>query len=575
MLIWRGYLEFPEASPAPSAEVAAPRTGAIGEPAAKINWKSRTAVLTGKPASPSEFRVSVGATPIRVFGVEALSGSEIAEIASNSKSPIAFKDALLKAHHQKGLPLVEAEFRIEKTGGIAIQVRYPRLTEIRGDPTITKYFHRLTKISPLTIEDVERSQLWAQEAAIRSGRSYTPKIGYSEQGEAYLLLVAEKAREKLRGRLTLQDTGSQYEGRYFAGINASYTTDSALTMRLDLFEGLDDPSEKVGQLKENNFSAARVKLELPTKPGVWSGEAHQARYSAKYEREEYVPPHCDTLLGPCYAGRNQTLVESVESEITGLSISGAHPLYIMPHANIYVSESLSYARISAHDSYLHREIVDATRTTAKVSLRGEREWSNGVKVTGKATLSVGLSYDETYSDGPGEAIVYPMSEMPSGSSPDDYPGSHTLIPSFGIEKSIGNMALIGATFKMQLANEPLPVQKKMAIGGAGELASYQPGVLYGDTGLQAYYFARVKKNTKQFTLVAEPFIGYGETRHITPESPFDKKQDITDIGISLSLHWRKFSTKLTAAKPISTHVHNPSRAESLEKNFSWVVWARF
>jgi hemolysin activation/secretion protein len=174
-----------------------------------------------------------------------------------------------------------------------------------------------------------------------------------------------------------------------------------------------------------------------------------------------------------------------------------------------------------------------------------------------ASLEAGLAYSAGTAPGaPWGYSVRCQLRQGLGSDDTDSPevaadlGYFLARPSIEVTFSPESDWVFAGEATVQWSRDPLPEQSQWLLGGVDAITAYLPGVAIGDRGGLVRLEAR-REGEPDASFHAEPrlFVEHGWTRAEDPDVSAlpAGRQQLTDVGLGITLRWRGFSASLVSA----------------------------
>ena len=402
----------------------------------------------------------------QVFGTEQLLGPEtVKQALTNATDAASARQALLAAFADAGIlnAVVAAD---EQAGQIRLWAMAIGFAGYDGPERLQPYFEDYIGEQPVRYSDFAAHRRLAQMHANRAG--FEPFALYEVVDEdlvrKQMKLRVSETRAPWDYAAFAGNTGNRYFGRWIGGGGVSWTHPSSWRLGATYEHAFpelgDDPSDA-------DYDQLSLFSDLVRPWGVVRLESQYAEYDYQGQRGARLLPIAPDDEQPQYEASNLQL-----------KLSGEHFLYMSPHWQWSVSESLSYRRYRNEDIRTDQGRRDERYSQASGAVSGR--WSN----------------DDTDS----RPMLFMRAELrqslDSQALGTDAQNRYTAFGAeVGAASNVLSLGRLVISAQGQHSDDPLPEAEEWLLGGLDRLNAWLPGVAVGDQG----YYARAQYNTPTWT----------------------------------------------------------------------------
>lgn len=472
---------------------------------------------------PAPLRI---ATPqglhITVRGNTLLSESAIRLALHTATSP---QDALARleaAYRRAGYLLVGLRALPGHQGNsVEIQVIEGRLTEIRAQPAIAR-FYRGTEFDPeVTENQLIRRNILAEMYASRSGLGFRPSVGPAPQPGGSVLSIdtpTQPGFKRFGGSVVLGNYGSRYVGGDVAGLNLQAQPGDGWLLAANYSHGLPNLTKAS---EGSRYDAGALSASKVTPWGVYGLSLNRSSYRLGVAGAPYYPQ-----------GETQTA-----------ALTGSQLAWASPTARLSLNQAVTHVAYKSEVLGGSYTLADQNYNYLTLGAQGSRNLSLG-SLPGAVNLALGYNLGLS---APRGTMIYDLSSAPQTRF-------HYWTVNAAWQQSLprgwsGNLTASG-----QWGLDTLPANQQWVLGGYGNLSAWTPGILSGDGG----YLLRAAVQTPSWTwrgwqVSAQGFAEQGAvTTHYNPTgSPGWRMLADVGVGLTLTAPW-KTQLSLTAARPVAS-----------------------
>lgn len=435
-----------------------------------------------------------------------------------TKDPKAALAALLKLYHDRGYMLVAITGEVSgKT--VTVKVFEGMITEFRSPSPLAPYFAGVQWQPALRKPTLIRDQILAGSYAARAGKTVRVNLSPASNPGGTNLTVSEAPKSgyfPISGVITFGNYGSRYASGYVAGASVAANVTHGIQITGNFTQGL--PGLREISLGSNYYQNG-VGASIVTPYGIYGFDTEWTHFR----------------LGKA------TYPLNPDGNIFTYEFTGTQLLYADASTRFTANEGFHHLRYE-------ETVFDGFFTIANQHynyLSFGAKANKGITIDGLAgNLDAGLTFNMGIT-------------APSGTLVDGVPGLPTshfryTNASFQYQQALPYAFDAKLSAQGQWAVNTLPAQQEFVLGGLGNLAAWEPGVIAGDSG----YIARLELNAPEFardrmSARLGGFVETGGTTFTHPPRGTAPWRTLSDIGVMLKLSLpRGFSATAMAATPI-------------------------
>lgn len=469
-----------------------------------------------------------------VTGNTLLPAARLEAVLRAATDPKAALAALLKLYHRHGYTLVAITGQVDGRA-VTVNVFEGMITEFDVPSPLAPYFAGVQWRPALRKSDLIRDQILAGSYAARSGDDVRVNLSPAANPGGTRLTVSRPARQgyfPVSGVLTFGNYGSRYASGYVAGGNVAANVTHGIRITASYTQGL--PGLRAISLGSNYYQNG-TGASIVTPYGIYGFEAQWTHF--RLGKATYPLNPDGNIFTYAFTG-TQLLYADASTRVT--TNEGVH--------HLRYKETVFDGFFTLADQHYNYLSVGA-RANKAITLDGLAG-----NIDGGLTFNMGLS-------------------TASGTLVDGVPGLPTphfryTNASFQYRQALPYAFGARLSAQGQWAVNTLPAQQEFVLGGLGNLAAWEPGVIAGDSG----YVARLeldgpKLSRNGISAQLGGFVETGGATFTTPPRGTAPWRTLSDIGAMLRLDLpRGFSATAMAATPIQDSGFNAVGRRDLALN---------
>lgn len=394
---------------------------------------------------------------------------------------------------------------------VRITVIEGRITQTEVPASVQPYFSGLSGKPDLTVDQVTRRVVMANNFAARNGEKLQAGFGPAEQpgGSAFTVNASPLPDYKrVSGTLLLGNYGSRYASSYLTGGNVALRPGGGVELTANYVAGLPNWSR---DSRGSQYHASGLGGSIVTPWGTYGLNAQKTHYQ----------------LGRISYPLNTA------GDTVSVSLTGSQLLHASERSQLSLTQAFTHVDNRSTVFGGAYTLTDQRYDYASLGLSYTRGYSIG-------SLGGALIASYTYNRGTSaRSGTFLLSEAPTAPTPLFHYSNLNLT----LQQQLPGGYIGQATLNGQWAQDTLPQQQQWVLGGLGNLSAYNSGVLLGDSG----YAMRLSLQAPAhqwgaFTATPNVFLEHGAARYKFVPGGW---QRITDIGLGLNLSTR-FGTTLSA-----------------------------
>jgi hemolysin activation/secretion protein len=394
---------------------------------------------------------------------------------------------------------------------VRISVIEGRVTQTELPAPVKPYFSGLSGKPDLTVDQVTRRAVMANNYAARNGEKLQTGFSPAEQpGGSVLTVNASPIPDfkRISGTLLLGNYGSRYASSYLAGGNVILHPGGGVELTANYVAGLPNWSR---DSRGSQYHANGLGGSIVTPWGTYGLNAQKTHYQ----------------LGRISYPLNTA------GDTDNISLNASQLLYASERSQLSLTQAFTHVDNRSTVFNGAYTLTDQRYDYASLGLSYTRGYSLGSL---GGALVASYSYNRGTSARSGSFLLSEASTAPT-------PLFHYSSLNLSLQQQLPGGYIGQATLNGQWAQDTLPQQQQWVLGGLGNLSAYNSGVLVGDSG----YAMRLSLQAPAhqwgvFTATPNAFIEHGAARYKFVSGGW---QRITDIGVGLNLSTR-FGTTLSA-----------------------------
>lgn len=468
-----------------------------------------------------------------VTGNTLLSPRIVSDSVIGTKDPQAAISALLKAYRSRGYLLVAITGRADgKT--VYVSVIQGMITDVKGRKGVRAFFKDVKDQDNIKKRNIIRDNILASSYASRSGHDLHLNISPAPNpGGAALDLLQERQKHyfPVSGGVNFGNYGSRYSSGYVYGGNIVGNVGHGIQLSTNFTKGL--PGLRRISLGSVYYQVGGAS-SIVTPYGVYGFDINRSHYELGKATKPLLPEG-----------------NSLTYDFTGMQLP-------------YASES---TRWSINEGFHHVKYLESVYGFYKLLSQRYNYLSIGSDVSrgvSVANLPGVVAADATFNMG----VSPRRGTLVDGRA--GLPTSHFRYIDFGssYNQNLPKNFSVSLSMQGQWSAQTLPSQQQWTLGGFGNMAAWEPGVIVGDSGYVTkaeVYAPELSRLRSKFKLGAFIETG-GSTYQTAPhrESPWSS---LTDTGADLTIQLPyQFSAHAMAAIPVWRRGFNQAGKHNLAVN---------